>query len=83
MLYSLPVMLKTLHEQDAGVLFKPKFFEARRAKNLATTFVVPKPVLRFPGGEVQPGYTIGTRKNGTDLAYWPKDLKTEVIRSAA
>ena len=79
MLYSLPVMLKTLHERDAGVLFRPEFFEARTARSLGTTFVVPRPVLQFPKGDVQPGFTVGTRRNGTDEAFWPEDLGVEVV----
>ncbi|KAH4043938.1 hypothetical protein HBH69_228020 [Parastagonospora nodorum] len=83
MLYLLPAMFKILHEHDADLLFNPEFFEPRTSKNLDTTFVVPKPVLQFPNGDVQPGYNVGTRRNGTDQAYWPKDLKTEVIGMAA
>jgi hypothetical protein len=40
----------------------------------------PKPVLRFAGGLVEPGYNVGTRDNGFDEPKWPDDLMTEVVR---
>ncbi|KAI0106555.1 CoA-transferase family III [Hypoxylon sp. NC0597] len=78
MQYSLPAMLKILHQHDAKALFNPAFFENRRAENLGATFVQVKPVARF-NNAVELGYHIGTRGNGVDQPVWPKDLTTEVV----
>jgi hypothetical protein len=35
--------------------------------------------LRFPDGEVDLKYNVGTRSNRVDKAHWPDDLMAEVI----
>ena len=67
----------------ARLLGRPDFF----ARYYATTAAdgsrramrVVAPVLRFPGGEVRPGFDVGTRGNGRDDARWPDDLDVEVV----
>lgn len=81
--YLLPAMLKLLHQHDKDVLFNPSFFEQRPSGNLGLTFVVPKPVVQFPDGTVEPKYQVGTRGNGVDQPFWPRDLKVEVVTEDA
>lgn len=38
-----------------------------------------KPILRWPGGEVKPGYQVATRGNGVDAPRWPGDLSVQVV----
>lgn len=79
MVYSLPLMMKTLHQHDSDALFQNSFFGLRRSENLGVTFLTVKPVLQFPGGEVELGYKVGTRGNGVDHPVWPRDLGAEVV----
>ncbi|KAI1776977.1 CoA-transferase family III [Hypoxylon cercidicola] len=78
--YLLPAMMKILYQYDAETLFKPAFFEERKAENLGHIFVQPKPVAGFANGVVDLGFHIGTRGNGVDAPVWPKDLRVEVVR---
>jgi hypothetical protein len=77
--YTIPAMLKLIKENYNDTVFKPDFFEQRVAKNLDTTFVGVKPIAQFPNREVELGYQVGTRGNGVDQPYWPKDLSVEVV----
>lgn len=79
MTYTMPAMLRLLHQQDADTLFKPEFFEVRESKNIGQTFVVVKPVAQFKDGAVELKYNVGTRTNGVDQPVWPKDLSVEVV----
>ncbi|KAI7910091.1 hypothetical protein M0657_011529 [Pyricularia oryzae] len=63
----------------SGIITKPEFYTEYYAKNLGTTVRIVAPVLRYPGGEVEPGFQVGTRTNGVDMAKWPKDLGVEVV----
>ncbi|RFU25914.1 hypothetical protein B7463_g10423, partial [Scytalidium lignicola] len=57
-----------------------KYFEIRTSGALGRLRMrVPKPVLQFPPGTVEPGYNVGTRGNGVDQPRWPSDLMTEVV----
>jgi len=62
-------------------LFKPEFFEDRSAPGILgeKKFRHIKPIAQWPAGTVEPGYRIGTRGNGVDAAYWPKDLGVEIV----
>lgn len=60
-------------------LFNLDFFEVRESKALGLKIRVPKPVLQFPPGTVEPGYNVGTRGNGVDQPRWPDDLTTEIV----
>lgn len=74
--YTEPPYLEMFKEQG---LYDLDFFEIREAKALGQKLRVPRPVLRFPEGTVEPGYNVSTRGNGVDKPYWPEDLSTEVI----
>ncbi|KAH8812475.1 alpha-methylacyl-CoA racemase [Xylogone sp. PMI_703] len=57
-----------------------KYFEIRSSEALGNLRMrVPKPVLQFPPGTVEPGYNVGTRGNGVDQPRWPSDLMTEIV----
>jgi hypothetical protein len=77
--YTIPAMLKLIQEHDAETIFKPSFFEPRISKNIETTFISVKPVAQFPNKEVELGYNVGTRGNGVDQPFWPKDLLVEIV----
>lgn len=76
--YLLPAVMKVLAQHDSETLLSPSFFQLMEAKNLATTFIRPKPVAQFASG-VELGYHVGTRGNGVDQPVWPKDLTVEVV----
>ena len=76
--YTAPEYLKMFQEQG---LLDLDFFEVRESKALGgIKFRVPRPVLQFPPGTVEPGYNIGTRGNGVDEPRWPEDLMTDVVK---
>lgn len=75
--YTEPPYLEMFRQQG---LYNLDFFEVRKSRALDLTLRVPKPVLRFPAGTVEPGYNVGTRGNGFDQPYWPSDLSTEVVK---
>ncbi|CAN8104070.1 unnamed protein product [Discula destructiva] len=79
MAYTLPRMIGLIKANSADKLFKPEFFRRYDIKSIGGTIQTVAPVLRFPGGEVEPGYSIGTRKNGVDKPRWPKDLSVEIV----
>ncbi|KAF1984846.1 CoA-transferase family III [Aulographum hederae CBS 113979] len=80
MMYSIPRMLKLLKEKNGkGGIFEEDFFESREARNRGVRIRTVKPILRFKGGEVQPGFQVGTRGNGVDQPRWPNDLLVEVV----
>ncbi|TLD14458.1 hypothetical protein PspLS_11222 [Pyricularia sp. CBS 133598] len=43
-----------------GIITKPDFYTEYYAKNLGKTVRIVAPVLRYPGGEVEPGFQSGT-----------------------
>ncbi|KAL4861618.1 hypothetical protein BDV12DRAFT_207856 [Aspergillus spectabilis] len=73
-----PLLLQSLQKNSRGTLLNPDFFEVRYSKAMEKHFKCLRPVLQFPGEQVQPGYQVGTRPNGWDAPRWPKDLATEV-----
>jgi len=75
--YTLPPYMEMLRGQKA---FDLEFFEIRKSGALGGLDIrTVKPVLQFPEGTVELGYNVGTRGNGVDQPYWPKDLSTEVV----
>ena len=77
-----PHTQKKLQAGEGGKrLFKPKFFEDRDAPGILgkKKFRHIKSVAQWPAGRVEPGFRIGTRGNGLDAAYWPKDLNVELV----
>ena len=75
--YTAPHFMKMFQKQG---LFNLDYFEIRESKALGgVKFRVPRPVLQFPPGTVEPGYNVGTRGNGVDQPRWPEDLMTEVV----
>lgn len=79
MAYTLPKTIGLIMKNSADRLFRPEFFTKYHVRTIGAQIKIVAPVLRFPGGEVQPGYTIGTRTNGVDKPKWPKDLTVEVV----
>ncbi|KAJ3564761.1 hypothetical protein NP233_g8079 [Leucocoprinus birnbaumii] len=75
---TIPAFLKVLHEKQTPV-FDEKYFEIRKNGALGVDVRTIKPVLQFSAGNVQLGYNVGSRPNGTDMARWPSDLMTEVV----
>ena len=73
--YTIPALIGMIH----GQLFKPDFFTRYRIKHLDVDVQIVKPILKWTGGEVQPGYQVSTRGNGVDQARWPEDLGVEVV----
>lgn len=79
MIYTIPKTLALLKKHSAEKLFQPEFFEDRENKFLGVRIRVLKPVIKYDGGEVKPGYHIGTRGNGVDAPFWPDDLLQENV----
>ncbi|KAK6358326.1 hypothetical protein TWF730_007672 [Orbilia blumenaviensis] len=75
----LPAMMRLLYQYDKETLFKQQFFEPRRAENLGVTFVQVKPIAQFKDNAVELRYNVGTRGNGTDQPFWPKDLMVQIV----
>jgi hypothetical protein len=69
-----------LKETSSDVLFRPEFFEDRQCANLGMVIRTVKPIVQFPDKEVELKYNVGTRSNGVDAPYWPKDLLVPSIR---
>ncbi|KAI9726217.1 MAG: hypothetical protein M1834_009387 [Cirrosporium novae-zelandiae] len=79
MLVSIPRMMGILHQYNEKTLFNPVFFEERETKAMGRLIRTVKPVLRFPNGEVRPGYQVGARGNDFDKPRWPEDLMIEIV----
>ncbi|KAM3425110.1 hypothetical protein BST61_g7074 [Cercospora zeina] len=77
-LYTVPNLLGLLTQHDGKTLFKPDFFEPRASKATGVQFLQLKPVAQFKE-DVKLEYNVGTRGNGYDKPFWPKDLRTEVV----
>ncbi|CAJ2506106.1 Uu.00g002360.m01.CDS01 [Anthostomella pinea] len=80
MTHMLPQYMQMLMANNAATLFKPSYFEVRPCENLGTSISTVAPVLKFPEGNVKPGFHVGTRGNGVDRAVWPQDLLTPIVR---
>lgn len=79
MAYTIPRTIGMIKTNSADKVFKPEFFSRYHVKTVGKDIQIVAPVLQFPGGEVEPGYTIGTRTNGVDKPRWPEDLSVEVV----
>ena len=77
---TVPRLLQLLYQHDEGVLFKPDFFETYTSKAIGVDVRKVKPVARFGNGLVKLGYNVGTRGNGIDAPFWPKNLLDEVVK---
>ncbi|KAH7024757.1 CoA-transferase family III domain-containing protein [Microdochium trichocladiopsis] len=87
MQHMFPKLMPIMHHADGAVLFKPQFFEQRKAaacgeggEGGGVTFVLPRPIADFTGGTVELKYDVGTRGNGVDAPVWPEDLNVEVVK---
>lgn len=69
-----------LKETSSDVLFRPEFFEDRECLNLEMCIRTVKPIVQFPDKEVELKYNVGTRGNGVDEPYWPKNLLAQTVR---
>lgn len=74
-----PAYVDMLKKNSADRVFCPSNFHTLRSKQLKVDIKCPKPVLQFPGEEVELRYNVGTRTNGVDQPRWPKDLTVEVV----
>lgn len=79
MVNSIPKMLGLLASDSKSPICQAEFYEDRKAENLGTKIRTVKPVLEFPGKEVELGFNIGTRGNGADQPRWPENLLTEIV----
>lgn len=79
MQYLLPRTLAMVTQSSGKKLFRPEFFTQYRVKLIDKDIRIVAPVLRYPNGEVKPGFDIGTRTNGVDQPVWPDDLGVEVV----
>ncbi|KXJ87105.1 CoA-transferase family III domain-containing protein [Microdochium bolleyi] len=79
MQYTLPATMQLIMKSSAARLLKPDHFTTYYAKSIGKPIKIVAPVLRFPGGEVEPGFQVGTRTNGVDEPYWPDDLLVETV----
>jgi hypothetical protein len=84
MTFTFPKVAHTLMTKSATELFRPNFFAEYNTimpngKESGKKIKAVAPVLRFPSGEVEPGFNIGTRTNGVDEPVWPDDLSTQVV----
>lgn len=79
MAYTLPRTIGMVKQNSGDKVFRPDFFTRYHIKTVGKDIQIVAPVLRFPGGEVEPGFSIGTRTNGVDKPRWPQDLSVEVV----
>jgi crotonobetainyl-CoA:carnitine CoA-transferase CaiB-like acyl-CoA transferase len=66
--------------RSAPYLFHEDFFEIRDVRAVGAQIRTVKPILRWTDGLVQPGFQVGTRRNGIDTHKWPDDLLTELVK---
>jgi len=76
---TIPAFIKMIKENSDDIVFNPKFFEERESKAIDAKIKTVKPIVNYPGNEVQLGFNVGTRGNGKDAPKWPSDLMTEVV----
>jgi len=79
MAYTLPRYVKMLVENSSKTILNPEWFETVESKAAGAKIRRVKPILQFPGKEVQLGFNVGTRTNGVDQPRWPNDLMVEVV----
>ncbi|KAK8080765.1 hypothetical protein PG997_008583 [Apiospora hydei] len=79
MQYLLPRTLALVSHHSGHKLLRPEFFTQYRVESLGKDMRIVAPVLRYPNGEVKPGFHIGTRTNDVDQPVWPDDLGVEVV----
>ena len=60
-------------------LFRPEFFAYQVSKAMGAKVRTIKPVISFEKDQVKLGFNVGTRGNGKDAPFWPKDLTTEIV----
>lgn len=75
---TIPEYLKMIRDNSGGIVFNPAFFEEREAKAIEAKIRAVKPIVDY-GGQVKPGYNVGTRGNGKDAPRWPSDLMEEIV----
>lgn len=75
---TLPAYIRMLMSERKE-MFRDEFLETRDCKNRGVKIRTVRPILKFPQGEVSPGFNVGTRPNGVDQPRWPEDLMTEVV----
>lgn len=71
-------MLQIVMKNSGSKLFKASCFTTYHAKYVGKDVRIIATVLHFSGGEVKPGYQIGTRRSGFDAARWPEYLGVEI-----
>lgn len=79
MAYALRKTIGLIKTHSASQVFSPEFFTRYHVKPVGKDIQIVAPVLRFPGGELELGYAIGTRTNGVDKLRRPEDLSVEVV----
>jgi hypothetical protein len=79
MWYTMPRFMQIVKQNSGAIIFNPSFFETRHSGAVGKDVLTIKPIVQFPGGEVELRYNVGTRGNGVDQARWPVDLMTEIV----
>ncbi|RSL83633.1 hypothetical protein CEP51_004363 [Fusarium floridanum] len=74
-----PKTLQIVMKNSGQTLFKPEFFHQYSCRYLGKDVKIVAPILRFPNGDVKPGFNVGTRSNGVDATRWPEDPSVEVV----
>jgi hypothetical protein len=64
---------------SAPHVFDDKLFKVREAKAAGVRIRTVKPVLKWSGGTVKPGFNVSARRNGVDKPRWPEDLMAEIV----
>lgn len=77
--YTLPRFLQMIKTNANDVLLKPEFFKVRHSGAIGKDIKGVKPIIQYPGDQVELRFNVGTRGNGVDQPRWPEDLMTEVV----
>ncbi|KAK8042823.1 hypothetical protein PG994_013306 [Apiospora phragmitis] len=77
-----PPVWADLWQRNSSPLLQPEFFTQYHVKSIDRDLRIVAPVLRYPNGEVKPGFDIGTRTNGIDEPVWPDDLGVDVVEQS-
>ncbi|KAJ7481619.1 alpha-methylacyl-CoA racemase [Mycena latifolia] len=76
--------VQLLIKNAPGRIIRPNWLEDRQSDAIGARVRTIKPVAEWDANSdgsrgVQPGFNVGTRGNGVDVARWPEDLLQEVV----
>lgn len=76
---TIPALIGMLLKHASDTVLSAENFENRHSKAIGCTVRTPKTIIQWQDDKVEPGYNVGTRGNGVDKPYWPKDLSVEIV----